>query len=174
MTESAGQVFTWLANLGSITGLIAWATITFTFIRYHKACKIQGFDRNTLAFKAPLQPYLSYASCIMTCIVIFFNGYYLFLRDSWSSADFVVNYIAVVIFFLTWAGWKIVKKTKLVPLELVDLDTGRREFDEMSERENDFVKKPSIGSKIWAASTSSHPRLLTFADPENSCLRRES
>lgn len=55
VTEGAGQAFSYLANLGSITGLIAWATITFTFIRYYKACKIQGVDRESLPFRAPFQ-----------------------------------------------------------------------------------------------------------------------
>ena len=58
VSENAGQVFTWLANLGSITGLIAWSCISGTFIRYYHGCKVQGIDRNLLAYKAPFQ-----ASC---------------------------------------------------------------------------------------------------------------
>lgn len=80
-----------------------------------------------------------------------FNGYYLFLDDSWSTADFIVDYIAVVIFFLVWAGWKIVKKTKMVPLEQMDLDTGRRESEALAEEEG--MVKESLGKKIMATST---------------------
>lgn len=41
--------------------------------------------------------------------------------------DFVINYIVIAVFALLYVGWKIVKKTRIVPLLEVDLLSGRRE-----------------------------------------------
>lgn len=41
--------------------------------------------------------------------------------------DFVINYVVIAVFALLYVGWKIVKKTRIVPLLEVDLVSGRRE-----------------------------------------------
>lgn len=41
--------------------------------------------------------------------------------------DFVINYVVIAVFVLLYVGWKIVKKTTIVPLLEVDLLSGRRE-----------------------------------------------
>lgn len=41
--------------------------------------------------------------------------------------DFVINYVVIAVFVLLYVGWKIVKKTTIVPLLEVDLVSGRRE-----------------------------------------------
>lgn len=41
--------------------------------------------------------------------------------------DFVINYVVIAVFALLYVGWKIVKKTTIVPLLEVDLLSGRRE-----------------------------------------------
>jgi amino acid transporter len=40
--------------------MISWTGILWTSIRWHKGLKLQGIDRKTLPYTAPLQPYLSY------------------------------------------------------------------------------------------------------------------
>lgn len=41
--------------------------------------------------------------------------------------DFVINYVVIAVFVLLYVGWKIVKRTRIVPLLEVDLVSGRRE-----------------------------------------------
>lgn len=41
--------------------------------------------------------------------------------------DFVINYVVIAVFALLYVGWKIVKRTTIVPLLEVDLVSGRRE-----------------------------------------------
>lgn len=41
--------------------------------------------------------------------------------------DFVINYVVIAVFALLYVGWKIVKRTRIVPLLEVDLVSGRRE-----------------------------------------------
>jgi hypothetical protein len=47
----------------AICGMISWTAILYTSLRWHKGLKVQGIDRNTLPYRAPFQPYLSYCEC---------------------------------------------------------------------------------------------------------------
>ena len=47
----------------AICGMISWTAILYTSLRWHKGLKVQGIDRDTLPYKAPFQPYLSYCEC---------------------------------------------------------------------------------------------------------------
>jgi amino acid transporter len=58
----AGTVFGYFANMTAICGMISWACILFTAIRWQKGLKAQGIDRKSLAYRAPFQPWLSYCS----------------------------------------------------------------------------------------------------------------
>lgn len=51
--------------------------------------------------------------------------------------DFVINYVVIAVFALLYVGWKIVKKTTIVPLLEVDLLSGRRERLGEGERYDD-------------------------------------
>jgi amino acid transporter len=71
----------------------------------------QGFDRNTLPFKAPLQPFAAWyamISCLVICIVRIrpsltrllathcpaqFSGWNVFLKGQWDTATFITNYL---------------------------------------------------------------------------------
>ena len=78
------------------TGLLTWACINFSFIRFYYGCKRQGIDRNEFPFKAPFvrrfspsrnfsqseanavaslqQPWFSMFGLFMIIMVIIFNG----------------------------------------------------------------------------------------------------
>ncbi len=53
-----------VVNMTAICGILSWTGILWTSIRWHKGLKLQGIDRNTLPYRAPFQPYLSYCMCI--------------------------------------------------------------------------------------------------------------
>lgn len=50
----------WLVNISSITGLITWDIILFTYLRFYKGLAYHGIDRDTLPYKAPFQPYATW------------------------------------------------------------------------------------------------------------------
>lgn len=152
MNVSTGSTtaFGYLSNLSSITGLLTWACINFSFIRFYYGCKRQGIDRNEFPFKAPFQPWASMFGLFMIIMVIIFNGYTVFLDGNWSTADFIVAYITLVIFAVLYVFWKLWKRTKFVTLDNMDFDTGRRELDSMADEEAARYRKPTtIVGKIW-------------------------
>ena len=70
--SGSGRVFGWFSNLTSIAGLLTWFGISFTYIRFYKGMKVQGFDRSKLPFSSSLQPYAAYyaaTACIIICFV---------------------------------------------------------------------------------------------------------
>lgn len=55
-----------------------------SYLQFHKALKVQGHDRNELAYKAPFQPYLTYYGFVMLTLIIITNGFQLFIPGNWS------------------------------------------------------------------------------------------
>jgi lysine-specific permease len=111
------QVYTWLLNASGLTGFIAWLGIAVSHYRFRKAYNAQGRDKNDLKYKAkwfPLGPILAFAMCV---IVILGQNYQAFLTSEIDWYGVAVSYIGLPIFLVLWLGYKLVHKTKVVPLK---------------------------------------------------------
>lgn len=75
--------------------------------------KAQGVSRDTLPWKAPLQPYAAWVGFIGSTIIVLVAGFPVFLKGNWSSSDFVASYIGIPIFIVPIIGWKLFKRTKV-------------------------------------------------------------
>lgn len=131
VSASAGEVFFWISNLSSVSTLIVWASISITYVRFYHGLKHHGVSRSTLPFKSPFQPYLAYFAIGFSTIVAFFNGYDAFFPGRFSAKSFVPPYIDIPIFACLFLGYKIVKRTKFVRLEDMDLWSGKAEADRL-------------------------------------------
>ena len=67
----SGKVFGWFANMTSIAGLMTWFGICFTYIRFYRGLKAQGYDRASLPFTSRFQPYAAWYAMIFILIVAF-------------------------------------------------------------------------------------------------------
>ncbi|MCM3601208.1 amino acid permease [Robertmurraya korlensis] len=111
------QVYTWLLNASGLTGFIAWLGIAVSHYRFRKAYVAQGRDMSDLKFKAkwfPFGPIFAFAMCIF---VIFGQNYQAFLTSEIDWYGIVVSYIGLPIFLAFWLGFKLIHKTKVVPLD---------------------------------------------------------
>lgn len=146
--DTAQTAFNWLYNLSAITGLITWWAILVSYLRFYYGLKKQGrfHERATFPYRAPLQPWLSWYGLFFFTIIILLNGYTVFLKDNWNTSSFFAAYITLPIFVGCWVGWKLVKKTRWIPLDEIDYDTGRREIDEQEALDNErFVPTTKWG-----------------------------
>ena len=109
----AAQAFTWLLNLSTVAGLIAWATLSFCYIRFYAALKAQGVHRDTLPWKGPLQPYAAWVGFIGSTIITLVAGFPVFLKGNWNTSNFVASYIGIPIFIVPILGWKLWHRTKV-------------------------------------------------------------
>jgi len=149
-STTAVQVFNWLYNISSITGLITWLIILVSYLRMYYGLKKQGLSRDDFPYKAPFQPYASWFGVVFVFLVLLFNGFTVFLRGNWDVSVFLAAYICIPIFGVFYAYWKIAKKTKWVRLEDIDFVTGRRELDDMDERELARFKEPKgFWQRLW-------------------------
>ncbi|GAC74251.1 amino acid transporters [Moesziomyces antarcticus T-34] len=156
LASGGPQTFSYLVASVTMFGGLTWICILIAHIRFMKAMKAQGMDRNSLPWKSPLQPYLSYFAVVFTSIVVFFKGWNSFLFTfNWRT--FLTNYIGLPIFFLIMIGWKLWHRTKFIRPEEVDLVSDVREFDEQDElvwkqdeeKNNAMMQGAPIYKKVW-------------------------
>ncbi|KAF9634958.1 hypothetical protein BFW01_g5853 [Lasiodiplodia theobromae] len=121
----ASQAFTWLLNLSTVAGLIAWATLCFCYIRFHRAMAVQGVPRETLPWRAPWQPYAAWYGFVGSVIITLVAGFPVFLKGNWNAADFVASYVGIPIFIVPIVCWKLWHKTTFVRAKNIDLWSGR-------------------------------------------------
>lgn len=122
-----GKVFSYLITISGSATYIAWAVIGITHLRFRKGWAIQGHRVEDLPFKALWYPYGTLFVVIINTFLVFIAGYSVFI-NGFHAVDFVINYLVIAVFVVLFCGWKIVKKTKMVPLVQMDLKTGRREL----------------------------------------------
>lgn len=121
----ASQAFTWLLNLSTVAGLLAWMTLCICYIRFHHAMRAQNIDRNLLPMKGRLQPLAAYVGAIGSGIITLFSGFSVFLKGNWNTGSFFASYIGIAIYIIPYVVWKIVKRTKLQRASEIDLWSGR-------------------------------------------------
>ncbi|OQD74318.1 hypothetical protein PENDEC_c011G03061 [Penicillium decumbens] len=131
-TGGAAQAFTWLLNLSTVAGLIAWATLSFCYLRFYAAMKAQGISRDTLPWKAPLQPYAGWVGFIGSTIITLIAGFPVFLKGNWNTSSFVASYIGIPIFIVPILGWKLWYNTKFQRAATIDLWSGRLQDGEIT------------------------------------------
>ncbi|KAI9814894.1 MAG: hypothetical protein M1832_005622 [Thelocarpon impressellum] len=144
--SSAAVVFQWFQSLTTIAGLFTWCSICVAYIQFHKACKAQGVDRNSMVFRSPFQPYLAWGALVFFGIIIIFNGWLVFTTGNWSVQNFITAYVGIPIYFSLFAFWKIFKKTKFIKPVEADIFTGKAALD--AEIWPDQSPK-NIWQKIW-------------------------
>ncbi|KAB2493986.1 amino acid permease [Priestia endophytica] len=112
-----GAVYTWLLNAAGLSGFLSWLGISITHYRFRKAYIAQGRDLNKLPYVSkffPLGPILSTVLCLVT---ILGQNYSAFTGPEIDWYGVLVSYIGLPLFLLLYLGYKIIKKTKMVPLQ---------------------------------------------------------
>ncbi|KAJ1043730.1 hypothetical protein NDA10_003512 [Ustilago hordei] len=112
----------------------------------HMAWLHHGNSLNDLPFRAWLAPYGTWGAFILNVVLAFFQGYTTFLNPR-KAADIIVAYIVIPVAVALYFGWKLYHRTKIVSLDDIDLDTGRRlieDFEEPTAADDDLLveKKP--------------------------------
>ncbi|KAI1044123.1 hypothetical protein LB505_010511 [Fusarium chuoi] len=133
----AAQAFSWLLNLSTVAGLIAWGTLCFCYLRFYRAMEVQGVDRNTLPWKAPWQPYTAWFGGIGSIVITLVAGFPVFLKGNWKTADFVASYVGIPIFIVPIIAWKLYYRTKVLRAHEIDLWSGRLSDDAISAHDTE-------------------------------------
>ncbi|KAE8233512.1 hypothetical protein CF326_g1449 [Tilletia indica] len=136
VSSGGAQTFKYFANTVTIFGGLTWIGILSSQIRFRRGLKAQGISLDVLPYKAPFQPYLSWFAVIFTSVVLIFKGFDAF-TPRFDYKSFITNYIGLPIFFFSWLGYKLLRKSKVIPLESIDFQTGVRDYDGEDEEEDE-------------------------------------
>ncbi|KAH7107061.1 amino acid permease-domain-containing protein [Auriculariales sp. MPI-PUGE-AT-0066] len=117
VSNGAGKVFGWFANMTSVAGLMTWFGICIVYLRFYAGLKSQGIDRTTLPFASKLQPYAAIYGCVMCFVFCLFSGFSVFIRGQWAVDTFVTTYFPLMFFFVLWGGSKLYYRSKWVSPE---------------------------------------------------------
>ncbi|KAK2733923.1 hypothetical protein FQN55_003112 [Onygenales sp. PD_40] len=119
----AGQLWTWLQNIVGVSNQISWMSIGFASLRFRSAVRAQNME-HLLPFKNWTYPYGPLASVILNGFIILVQGWSCF-SPKFAAVDFVSYYIQIPVMILMIVVWKVIKRTKFVKLEEMDLITDR-------------------------------------------------
>lgn len=121
----SGRIFTWLVNISSLAGFIAWFTIALSHYRFRRAYVKQGKDLKDLPFVAKFFPWAPLIALFLVSIVIIGQGINILTEDGRSTSsvifEFLSTYVGFFAFVMLYFAYKFIKKTKLIKLEDCDL-----------------------------------------------------
>lgn len=99
------------------------------YLYFYRALKAQGFDRKDLPYVGWAQPYCAWFGLIVMTLTVGAYGYTTFLPGWWDTGTFFSYYTMCFVCPILWAGWKFLKKTKVVKAEEADLVWERPAID---------------------------------------------
>ena len=129
VSNNAAQVVTRFANLTEAAQLIDYIVMSITYLFFYRALRVQGIDRKTLPYVGWFQPYCAWIGVFGMLLVVGGYGYTTFLPGWWDVGTFFSYYTMVFVAIVTYTGWKIIKRTKVVRPEETDLVWDRPVID---------------------------------------------
>jgi amino acid transporter len=123
---SGAVVFDWFVNLTNTSGFISWICCSIIYLRFRKACIVQGITLEQLPYHSILQPWGAWVALVGFVFLTLINGFNVFWPQNWSASSFLTAYIGIPIFLAIYFGHRIYawKDPWAHPPEMVDLQTG--------------------------------------------------
>jgi AAT family amino acid transporter len=119
----AGQLWTWLQNIVGVSNQLSWIAIGIASVRFRAAIRRQGKE-HLLPFKNWTYPWGPWICIILNIVLVLVQGWSCF-SPTFGAVDFVSFYIELPVMLVMYVGWKIIKRTKIVRLDEMDLETDR-------------------------------------------------
>lgn len=133
--ETGSTVFNWLLALTGLSSFFVWGSICLSHIRFRMAWKAAGRSLDELAFRSQVGVYGSYVgvSLVALCLIAEFYISLFPIGGSPNAEAFFESYLAAPVILVLFVGYKLwTRDTSLwVKIKDMDLDTGRRTFEEL-------------------------------------------
>ncbi|KAB8339341.1 hypothetical protein FH972_022274 [Carpinus fangiana] len=121
VSNSSAQVLTWLINLVTAAQIVDYIVICVTYLFFYRALKAQGVSRTTLPYCGWAQPYCGWIGLVGSVLIVGCYGYATFLPGRWDIASFFSYYTMAMLAPILYFGWKLIKRTKVIPATEADL-----------------------------------------------------
>jgi yeast amino acid transporter len=119
VSKGSAQVLKWLVSLVTAGGLIDYIVICITYLRFYYACRLQKIDRSTFPYVGRLQPFCGWVGLVCMSLVCLLYGYAT-LRPP-DLAGFLFHYTMAIVDPILYIVWKLLKGTRIVSLQEIDL-----------------------------------------------------
>lgn len=119
----AGQLWSWLQNIVGVSNQLSWTCIGIASLRFRSAIRHQGLE-HLLPYKNWTYPVGPIIAVCLNIVLILVQGWSCF-SPHFKPVDFVSFYIEIPIMIVMFLVWKLVKRTKFVRLDEMDLLTDR-------------------------------------------------
>lgn len=141
VSENSATVLSWFVSLVTASQLINFGVMCFTYIRFFHALKAQGISRDSLPYKGFFpQPYAAWFALVATTVMAFVGGYAVFLPGKWDVPTFLFSYMMIFICPVLFVGYKVIRKTKFIKPEDVDL---KEDLAGIEEYHRNYVYVPA-------------------------------
>ncbi|KAM4064587.1 amino acid permease [Hirsutella rhossiliensis] len=124
----AGQLWNWLQNIVGVSNQLSWISIGIASIRFRSGLERQG-KTHLLPFRNWTYPWGPWMAVVLNCCLVLIQGWSCF-SPKFDPVSFVSFYIELPIMLIMYLGWKLFKRTKLVGLDEMDLETDVHTADE--------------------------------------------
>ncbi|KIL96635.1 aat family amino acid transporter [Fusarium avenaceum] len=144
----AGQLWSWLQNIVGVSNQLSWISIGITSIRFRQALALQG-KTHLLPFKNWTYPYGPWICVILNSFLVLVQGWSCF-SPKFDGVSFVSFYIELPVMLIMYVVWKLIKKTKIVKLSEMDLETDVYTVEEKVTEETGWkVKAKNVVSWLF-------------------------
>ncbi|MFK4954305.1 amino acid permease [Lactococcus garvieae] len=116
------EIYFYLVAASGLSGFLAWIGIAICHFRFRRAFIKQGHKLSELGYHAKWFPIGPIIALILSIIIVIGQ----ITTVTMNAQSIITTYLALPLFLILYLSYKIVKKTKLIPLEEVDLS---REID---------------------------------------------
>ncbi|CAG8905957.1 unnamed protein product [Penicillium egyptiacum] len=132
LNSSSAAILNWLLNLVNTGGFLSWVCCSITYLRFRRACDVQGIPKSELTQRSTLQPYTSWITLVLFSILCLLNGFTVFFPSEWSIASFISAYLGLPAFLILYFGHRFTdhKEPWVIPSHLVDLQLDPAELDD--------------------------------------------
>lgn len=107
-------------SIVGVSNQLSWIAIGIASIRFRAAIRAQDKE-HLLPFNNWTYPWGPWFSVLLNSFLVLVQGWKSF--SPFDGVTFVSLYIELAIMFVMYLGWKVIKRTKIVALKEMDLET---------------------------------------------------
>ena len=112
--------YTWFYNATGLTGFIVWVCVCLAHLRFRAAWKAQGHSADELPYRARFFPVGTWFALIVFIGVIIGQGVNLAI-SGFTWYGLLVAYIGLPITVALWLGYRLMRGSRPLPLDKLDL-----------------------------------------------------
>lgn len=153
MTVSSNslEVLYWLLNLVNTGGFLSWVCCGITYLRFRKACDVQGMPGEALTQRSWMQPYGSYVTMIIFALMCLLNGFTVFFPGRWSTGDFISAYVGLPLIVGMYFIHRFINRSDpwAIPSHAVSLNMSQEELDDDPPYDEEEEEDASVCLTVW-------------------------